>query len=712
MSRQADDGRLSRPGISCWRTEQAERLAFLIDGESYFAALATACATATRTIVILGWDVDARARVNRVVENLPEELGAFLDALTRRRHGLRVRVLAWDGSVFFGVERRLLQMFGLGRRVDYQLDGQSPFSACHHQKIVVIDGRLAFVGGIDVTSGRWDTRDHVQRDARRIEAGRAHGPYHDVQAVVDGPAAAALGELARERWRRATGRTIRSGLRQRARLGMRRLAGLREKAAPDPWPDLVVPAARDVAVSIARTEAQVAGRVDVREIEQIYLAAIASARRSIFIESQYFTSQAIGDAITRRLGEADGPEVLVVQPQHSSGWLEETTMGVRRSVLLRELRAADRHGRLRVVAPRIEGDETLHVHSKVLVVDDRIAHVGSANVSSRSFTLDTECGLTIESAGRADVAGAISALRNDLLAEHLGTTRDVVAAAMASHGSLLRALDALPPGPRRLEPLPQDEPGWLEALAPALSALDPERPAQPGSLRRELARARSARWTPWAMARGALVVALLLVLPFAWAWTPGGPAEGVNAMAEFLAPIRDSVVGPLVVIVAFVVAGLVAFPISLVVLATLLAYGPIAGSLLAAVATMISAFTGYVVGRVAGRPILRRLGGRAVDRLGHALERWGLLACAALRVVPIAPFTLVNLIAGTSGVRSFDFIAGTLLGVVPGVIAAAVFSDAVTHPGHRSMLALGAALVIVAAAWIWARWRWAGVVRG
>src|SRR3569832_2150888 len=81
----------------------------------------------------------------------------------------------------------------------------------HHQKVVVIDDQLAFAGGLDLTLGRWDTPDHVPDDPRRIELNPAPArPYHDVQVAVSGAAARALGELARERWRCATGKKLRA----------------------------------------------------------------------------------------------------------------------------------------------------------------------------------------------------------------------------------------------------------------------------------------------------------------------------------------------------------------------------------------------------------------------------------------------------------------------------------------------------------------------
>ncbi|HSB97097.1 MAG TPA: hypothetical protein VLC91_11650, partial [Spongiibacteraceae bacterium] len=202
-----------QPGTTCWRIEQATRLQFLIDGEEYFGALRAALLRARRSIFILGWDIDSRMALQPRArdDDLPIAFGDFLNALVARRHALHAHVLSWDYAVLFALEREWLPTVKLHwrthRRLHFQLDNKHPTGASHHQKIVVIDDRIAFVGGLDITRCRWDTAAHAPNEPRRIDAdGNPYAAFHDVQMVVEGPVAHALGELARERWRRATGR--------------------------------------------------------------------------------------------------------------------------------------------------------------------------------------------------------------------------------------------------------------------------------------------------------------------------------------------------------------------------------------------------------------------------------------------------------------------------------------------------------------------------
>ncbi len=454
------------PGRTCWRTERAGRVAFLVDGARYFAALAQALERVERSVLIVGWDFHGRTRLrpDSPVDDLPDELGPRLDALVRRRPELEVRVLEWDYSLLYALERRFASWLDTAwsrhERFQLRLDDQHPFGASQHQKLVVLDDALAFTGGLDLTLRRWDTSEHHCDDPRRVAPdGRPYDPFHDVQIAVDGAAARALGELARERWRRATGEV---------------LAPVRP--GPDPWPDALEPDAGDAPIAIARTEPALDSAPPVREVQALLRAAIAGARRSIYIESQYFTAPCAAEALRARLGERDGPEIVLVLPARCSGWIEQNTMGRLRVDLVRSLREADRFKRLRVLAPLATGGAPINVHSKLCIVDRTFLKIGSANLSARSMAMDSECDLVLESGDRPDLRRAIGGLRTRLLAEHLGVSAtQFEAALLLARGSLVAAIDSLAGGERGLVPVTGCERAaggdWMRALP-----IDPEDP--------------------------------------------------------------------------------------------------------------------------------------------------------------------------------------------------------------------------------------------
>jgi phosphatidylserine/phosphatidylglycerophosphate/cardiolipin synthase-like enzyme len=467
-------------------------VAFLVDGQAFFSALASALERARFQILFLGWDFHGGERLRRRGrrERRDELLGLLAERLAQRPE-LRVYGLGWGLGSLLAFSREPLPRLQLGLhsldRLDFRLDRCHPSFACHHQKVVVVDDTVAFAGGFDVTAYRWDSRQHRPHDPRRTTPeGDRYGPFHDVQVAVEGPAAAALGELARERWFRAT----------RERLP-------RPPLAASAWPVNLASALEDVEVGIARTEPGYGGP-RVREVERLYLASIRAARRILYVENQYFTSERLVEALAARLDERDGPELVIVLPARCP-WLEQATMGRLRAAVLARLRAADRYGRLGIYAPRVAPDVGVNVHAKVMTVDDELARIGSSNLSRRSLEFDTECDLAVEAAGRADVRDAIARLRSDLLAEHLGRQTEEVHARAAERGSWLRAIEELRAGPRTLEPVEVDPlPGALAlAFARLLDPAAPDERAPRGS---------SALRAAFAVAAAALVLVALLGL--------------------------------------------------------------------------------------------------------------------------------------------------------------------------------------------------------
>jgi phospholipase D1/2 len=417
-------------------TAHAERASVIVDAADYFAAAKSAILQARHAVFLIGWDFDTRILLepDGDTPGVPSTLGPFLSHVVRQRRDLEIFVLRWDLAFLKIPFRGTTPLFVLdwmtSRRLHFRLDSQHPAGACHHQKILVVDDALAVCGGIDMTVDRWDTPRHSDDDPRRIRPnGDPYGPWHDANMVVEGDAARSLGELARERWFRATGNRI----------------------GPCPhvdrlWPDDLRVDFRDVPVAIARTFPEYDGTPAVREIEALYLAAIAAAKHTIYIETQYFSSSRITKALVTRLKEDSGPEVVVINPKSAEGWLEEKTMGSARAINLEQIRKADKHDRFRLYTPVTDNGCDIYVHAKVMVIDDVLLRVGSSNLNNRSMGLDTECDLAIEASndGEADRRKTISEIRNRLASEHLGVTPETLADALnVSQGRLTGAIDSL-----------------------------------------------------------------------------------------------------------------------------------------------------------------------------------------------------------------------------------------------------------------------------
>lgn len=504
-----------QPGKTCWQTSRADRMAVIIDAADYFIHLKAAVLQAQHSILLVGWDFDTRVELDRgshpVKSSIPNRIGRLLDHAIRCNPSLSVYVLRWD-LAFLKVPFRgttpffLLDWLG-GNRLHFHLDQRHPPGGCHHQKIVVIDDSIAFCGGIDVTEGRWDTPAHRDEEPRRCgPGGKPHEPWHDVTTAVEGPAARALGDLARARWQAATGWQPEP-----------------PPQRPSYWPPSLTPTFENVQVAISRTNPEYEDQPAVQEIEALYLAAIASAQHSIYLESQYFSAHRIGEALATRLAEVGGPEVVIVNPKRAQGWLEEKVMGAARSLLLEQLKKADRHGRLRFCTPVTEGGTDIYVHAKVLVIDDTLLRVGSSNINNRSMGMDTECDLAVE-ASPDDTPGAalragIRRVRDTLIAEHLGLRREEFESTLQTmNGSLVRTLDALMRAQgRTLKPFDPPALSQAERTLAETHALDPHEPeAMSESFVRALRQVAPLRMAGIA----ALVLAGAAV--FAWRWSRAG----------------------------------------------------------------------------------------------------------------------------------------------------------------------------------------------
>lgn len=460
----------------------------LIDGEDYFSAVRSALEQARRSVLVLGWDFDPRTVLAPSASpsaSVDARLGNLLQRLTLSRPELEVLILVWDmalpiSALHQGYPQRARTWFE--GRVRFQLDGEHPPGGCHHQKVVVVDDEIAFCGGTDLACDRWDSQEHLDDEPRRrLPSGKPHPPRHDVMMLVSGAAAAALGDLVRARWLRATGEILPP-------------ASPRQGREPQIWPADVPVRFRDAQVAIARTEPHWGVQEEVRESLTLYLDAIRAARNCVYLENQYVTSPQIGSVLAERLKEPDGPEIVIVCPTSSPSYFDRLAIDEAQRALLAALVRADRHHKLRVYTPVTTRGRSIIVHSKLSLIDDRLLRVGSTNLNNRSLGFDTECDLAIDAflhqdASRRESAREdLRAIRAAILAHHARAEATTVAGLIEEHGSVVRALDALAsPSLRQLRAPdlePQPRASWIANmhLGDPESALDAWRPwkRQPG----------------------------------------------------------------------------------------------------------------------------------------------------------------------------------------------------------------------------------------
>ncbi|MEY2933482.1 MAG: hypothetical protein RL033_4231 [Pseudomonadota bacterium] len=471
--------KLLAPEPPPWSTVEARQAAVLVDADIYYATFYQAALLAQRSVCLAGWQFDSLARLLRpaAVEPTPGrrtehpiELLPFLEHLCERSPRLEVFILAWDYSLVYALEREWLQRlkfeFQSHSRVHFAFSSHPGMGGCLHQKYALIDSRVAFVGGLDLCDSRWDTRAHVAADQRRLDVrGNPYKAFHDIQLALRGPVVKALRGLFRESWERARSdepipsqpsSTLGNGsvadvagppsvraqelqeLPSEQALSDSQPPERTEASAADPYDLMRLSGGRALVfgatrLGLSRTDIVSTSQPPTFEVRLLFERAIEAAERVIYVETQYFTSRVIAQALCRRFADPERSklDVILVMPDGADTPKEDLVLGARqRAVRHRVAREAERHGHrfrlLKSVLKSAPASATAtFIHAKLLIVDDELLNIGSANLTNRSMGLDTE--LNVSSAtgledprDAARLRSEIAAIRADLLAEHAG----------------------------------------------------------------------------------------------------------------------------------------------------------------------------------------------------------------------------------------------------------------------------------------------------
>jgi phospholipase D1/2 len=476
--------KILKKGRNCWKISEATQSGLLVDARAYYRAFYRAARSARNYIAISGWQFDSNVSLLRGsdAEDAAGDgplLLAFLNELCGRNPDLRVFILAWDFSFIYSFDREWFLQWYVSLtaccNLKFCFDHTAVYDASHHQKFVVIDGRIAFVGGLDLCSSRWDDRDHQVENPWRVNTdGTLYRSFHDIQSYQAGPIARDFGELFKSRWKIASGEDLEFGT-------------VPHGEVPDLAPTLPLPA-RQVAISRTQQSVVWGGEKSFLEIRQLFLDAIAAAENLVYIENQYFSSEALYNALLQRMADKKRSplEIVLMIAKDAEGALEQLSIGVAQERIIQRLRqvAQDTGHHIGIYYPTSlagEAELATYIHSKLLLVDDRFLSVGSANMNNRSMGYDTEVNVSWEAgAPNSELARAISAVRIDLLAEHTGLTGAAARDVLAPTRDLVARLDRLANDPTtrlRHHPLESVAPEyrWVVTFLPDGLPFDSER---------------------------------------------------------------------------------------------------------------------------------------------------------------------------------------------------------------------------------------------
>lgn len=653
-------------GKNCWRRSHIREGGFILSGQDFFRAFREALLQAERYVYILAWDISESIELVREEgfdDGHPLTLNKFIFSVLDANPDLEIYILLWDYSVLYLAEREWLPFTEWRERhhprLHLKTDDAIDMGASHHQKVVVVDDVLAFCGGFDLSTWRWDTTKHHADDPRRTTPdGESFQPYHDVQLVFSGRAAKEMGDLCAQRWLRGTGNN---------------LPRLESEIDNTPWPPSVTCEFQNIEAGIALTYSSYKKHQATFQIRRLYLDIIASSRHYIYIENQYLSSHEITEALIERLKDKEGPEIVIVLTKEA-GLAEESTLGVLRDRLIERLTNGDQYGRFSVFYPFVEDDSghqtQVYVHAKVLIADDRIIVAGSANLSNRSMRVDSEVNLVL---AYQEPAAEVKQLLYRLFTIHFNCSEETVIRSLSTEDSLSGMIKDV--GNGRLHRLRKLESGTGSPLLRKIAdtqLLDPDEPLNPASwMRKAIQEEQGVQdekpgWYPY-FKWGIVLLACVFsgwLLNKLW----GGVLDK-ESIISYLEGFRNS---PLVIPVIssiFLVSGLIAVPINLLLVASTVAIGPLITFGCGLTGSLLSAIIAFWGGKRFGKPLLKRIIGKKLEKISHKLARGGIFSVAIVRLVPIAPFVVVNLVAGFSKLNFSRFFFGSILGMVPGMFA-------------------------------------------
>ena len=205
---------------------------------------------------------------------------------------------------------------------------------------------------------------------------------------------------------------------------------------------------------------------------------------------------------------------------------------------------------------------------------------------------------------------------------------------------------------------------------------------------------------------GIAILLALFAAAAAWKWTPLADLIDVDRVAGWAASLRQSPARPLYLIGAYVIGSLLLLPITLLILVTAIVFGPAFGTLYSFLGCLAGALVTYGVGYFLGQDFVRKIAGSKWHGIERKIGQTGIIAVATLRLLPVAPFTVVNIISGAFKVPLRDYVLGSLLGLAPGILITNLFAhqfeSAIRNPGIGAFLLLLVliAVTIVGSVWL------------
>jgi uncharacterized membrane protein YdjX (TVP38/TMEM64 family) len=291
----------------------------------------------------------------------------------------------------------------------------------------------------------------------------------------------------------------------------------------------------------------------------------------------------------------------------------------------------------------------------------------------------------------------------------LDVSPDDVAQALEREGSLIKAIGKLSHGERTPAELDGSVPESVNKLVPEGALIDPGCAIDSEEYANRFVHEEQRKPASRHILHVILLLVVLLGLAAAWRWTPLSSWLSPEKLVASLGTLQQSASAPVIAIGAYLLGALIVFPVTPLILATGLMFGPVLGFVYALTGIVLGAAATYGIGFALGRDTVRRIAGERLNRISKALGKRGILTILTVRMLPVAPYSVVNIVAGATHIKFRDYMLGTVIGMMPGVITLVVFVDriwSVLRNPSLTQIALAAVvvLVLVGAGFLLRRW--------
>lgn len=204
---------------------------------------------------------------------------------------------------------------------------------------------------------------------------------------------------------------------------------------------------------------------------------------------------------------------------------------------------------------------------------------------------------------------------------------------------------------------------------------------------------------------GVTILLILFAVAAAWRWTPLAELIDIHKLAAWASSLRQHPARHIYILSAYLIGSVLIVPITVLILVTAIVFGPMLGSLYSLAGCLAGAAVTYMIGFFLGQEFVRKIAGAKWKRMEQKIGRSGIIAVATLRLLPVAPFTVVNIVAGAFKVPLRDYILGSVLGLTPGILITNLFAhqfeNAVRDPGIGTILVLAGLVAITIFGTIW-----------